>query len=108
MDDFEDSKHRLIAGHIIQESNANVPGCQEPGCRHSALKCTIPGGLDLRTNKPYDETYEYYCGEHAPKHGFCSACGTFIAGYKDFSSLCDNCEEELRDDNDDIDYDEYL
>lgn len=75
------------------EHNSNVPMCQEKDCQNPAIQCTIPNGID-NDGKEYDESYEYYCSEHARDAGFCCCCGTFIAGWRDFSDLCENCEDE--------------
>lgn len=75
-----------------------TPVCQEDGCKEASIKCIIPGGIDIDTHEEYPESYEYYCSEHAAKNGYCCCCGTFIAGWRDFSSYCEHCEGQVKDD----------
>lgn len=89
-----------------------VRHCQEPGCREAAMECDLDiGGFNE------DQSPEFFCGEHAPKHGYCSACGAFWGGISMFEmrGLCDHCYDELResddeeyeDVSDDGDWDDY-
>lgn len=61
--------------------------CQHEGCMESG---EIPCWIDDMDKPDY-----FYCAEHAGEEGFCHCCGTFIAGWIDFGTLCDNCREEL-------------
>lgn len=78
-----------------KEEKPDTQKCSRPGCENKAMKCEIPGGYDHDTQSEYPESYEYHCPEHAREAGFCAGCGTFIAGWKDFSDYCDNCEDEI-------------
>lgn len=71
-----------------------VRRCQEDECRRDALTCVVEGHV----NGERDDIEEYYCGEHAPLHGYCSACGAFCTGIDSFEALgiCDPCRDELR------------
>ncbi len=80
----------------FDDQTKDVPMCQEKGCEHGAIQCEID-----------KNTHEYYCPYHAAEHGYCCCCGTFIAEWRDFSDMCENCEEQTRD-NIDTDTDEYF
>lgn len=109
MDIPNDDTYNLSQGYLFDEQDSDVPMCQEPNCQNSAIECEIPGGYDHKTESEYAESYMYYCPDHARENGFCCVCGTFIAGWRDFSDMCENCEIEVRDDWDDEDeYDEYF
>ncbi len=91
MDLNSDETFNLAMSHHYDEQDSNVPMCQEEGCDSPSIQCEID-----------EETSMYYCSEHAADNGFCCCCGTFIAGWRDFSDMCENCEIEVRD-NDDVD-----
>lgn len=80
--------------------------CQHDKCENASIECVIPAGWDTDGNE-YAESYEYFCPEHAREHGFCTSCGTFIAGWRDNSDYCENCEDQLRDDFEDDEEDNY-
>jgi hypothetical protein len=67
--------------------------CWHPGCRKAAHPCYLPEDAP-RGN------IEYYCNEHAFRHGFCSGCGEFWAGIGSFevNGWCDHCFEEIQSD----------
>ena len=92
----------------FEQKRNDVPMCQHPGCQNSAIQCTIPNGFDLETNEPYDESYEYFCPEHAAEEGFCCCCGTFIAGWIENDDMCENCRYQVNSDFDDGENDDYL
>lgn len=51
--------------------------CNEFGCTGTdAIPCSYP---DNETDTP-----NYYCSDHAFKHGFCNGCGCFGAGIESF------------------------
>jgi hypothetical protein len=85
--------------------SATITRCQHEGCNQAGFECR---------NFCVDEEEfppEFYCGEHAFDHGFCNGCGDFNAGIESFEflhpGLCDNCYSELRDDDADMEQDEY-
>jgi hypothetical protein len=73
--------------------DAVVTKCQHEGCEHDGFECR-GFGVDEAEFPP-----EFYCGEHAPEHGFCACCGDFWAGISSFEflhpGLCDHCHAEL-------------
>ncbi|MCK5614174.1 hypothetical protein KAR91_70570 [Candidatus Pacearchaeota archaeon] len=87
---FEDESFDIAMSHHYDEQSKNVPMCQEKGCQNPSIQCEI------------DEMHEYFCSEHAAKNGYCYCCGTFIAGLRDLSDICENCEEQFHDDIDDL------
>ena len=94
---FEDESFDIAMSHHYDEQCRDVPMCQEKGCQNPSIQCEID-----------DETHEYYCSEHAVEHGYCYCCGILIAGWRDFSDMCENCEEQVRDNDDVADDDEYF
>ncbi len=84
--------------------------CEEPRCwSRDTLRCTI------HLIKNGEDEVNYYCTEHASKHGYCWACGEFWAGCESFDfnqmQLCPNCYDEYRDDLEEMfdgPYDPYL
>jgi hypothetical protein len=72
--------------------------CQHEGCTDPAMLCS---------NFCADEdwTDEYYCGQHAPQHGYCACCGDFWTGITTFevSGYCEHCLAEIEADRDDED-----
>lgn len=67
--------------------------------------CTLPGYEFSYTD---GEKPSYYCGGHAHEQGFCVGCGGFFGGVESSdcsrSGLCDQCEDELGDEDDDDDW----
>lgn len=108
MHSYQEETFRIALEAEFCSRNSDAPMCQHPGCQNAAIQCSIPGGFDHDTGKDYDDSYEYHCVEHARDAGFCCCCGAFIAGSRDFSDLCENCEDELKaDERDPEDDDEY-
>lgn len=73
--------------------------CQHEGCDvQNTLACYVP--TFYLTGDPAMpaaiEPDAWYCGAHAPIHGFCSSCGEYHGGEEGFenSSLCDMCASE--------------
>lgn len=72
------------------------PSCTECGTREALVECF----LDPRvTGKPD----EYLCHDHVTQACYCWACGVFSAGVGGWemrsSGLCDDCADELREDD---------
>ncbi|MBN3948411.1 MAG: hypothetical protein HWQ38_18930 [Nostoc sp. NMS7] len=73
--------------------------CQYPECtEESVTDC-------FYSDNETDEPDYRYCVEHAPKEGFCYGCGQFWAGVERFDfattwggiqGLCENCDEQVR------------
>lgn len=79
--------------------------CEHPGCTRPGFECRN-FAVDDAEFPP-----EYYCGEHAPEHGYCAMCGDFVAGTNGFDflhiGLCDHCHDEVINEQfDDEDFDE--
>jgi hypothetical protein len=68
--------------------------CWHPGCRRPASACY------LSKNVPRGNI-EYYCYEHASRHGYCPGCGEFWGGIGsfEFNGWCDHCLTEIRANN---------
>ena len=103
MEDSKDQTYQLAHQMYNDEKERDCRVCEEEGCTQPAIQCEIPGGYDHETKSHYPVTYEYYCSEHAAENGYCCCCGTFIAGWRDFSNYCENCEDQIRTDTDDWD-----
>ena len=71
--------------------------CQEPECRFAGIPCEI-GDLS-----EFEQPTEFFCGDHASKHGYCGCCGSFWGGIDSFEAtgLCDHCRDQLREDESD-------
>lgn len=108
MDKLEDDLTSNIAdGFRYNEGQDNQIKCQEKGCNRAGnVKCQLPGSFNDLTKKFEPDTYEYFCWEHAGKNGYCHCCGTFIAGWIDDGTLCDNCRDEIKANDTDYDDDE--
>jgi hypothetical protein len=82
----------------------SLPTCEHDGCDREGDPCFLP-------DDPPDGPSYHFCGEHAHVEGFCRGCGGFFAGVGNFETsrtgLCDNCEGDLGEDdeNDDEDWD---
>ncbi len=54
----------------------------------------------------YEEPHEYLCGKHMFQSGYCPGCGLFWGGVESFEfsdhHLCENCESELREEDDEM------
>ena len=90
----------------FEQRSTDVPMCQHPGCQNSAIQCTIPPVYDKNHPEWENESYEYYCHTHAAEHGYCCCCGTFIAGWIENDDVCENCRDEI--DNNEREEDEYF
>jgi hypothetical protein len=74
--------------------------CQEEGCNlEGDVNCKLPGLYNEETKQFDPDEIEYFCAEHAGDNGYCHCCGTFIAGWIDFGTLCDTCRDEIEADN---------
>jgi hypothetical protein len=92
----DDVTRNLADGFHYNEAQDNQIKCQEQGCdRAGDIKCKLQGSYNEETKSFYPDTYEYFCAEHAGENGYCHCCGTFIAGWIDFGTLCDNCRDEI-------------
>ena len=91
--------HTIMGQNEFEDKYELHQECEEEGCKsRDTIQCVIPSGTNTETDETYDESYEYLCAEHAEANGFCVGCGEFIAGYKEFSNLCDNCEDQIEND----------
>lgn len=95
--DSPDTTYQLANGLDWYLKDSDKVKCNHEGCNEAGDPCY----LEL------DEVHEYLCPKHCEENGYCTGCGTFIAGWIDFGSLCDNCSDELESDTweeDDEDY----
>lgn len=72
--------------------------CEEPGCweRDGIMSCRLV--VFSNTSQQYEDEFDFYCGEHASKNGYCWGCGEFWAGVEAFdfndNQLCPNCKDD--------------
>jgi len=107
MENIEDDQTENLANgfDFVERYENNHVQCQEKGCTNAgSVQCILPGNFNDETNKLEPDTHEYFCAQHAGDNGYCHCCGTFIAGWIDFGTLCDNCRAEL--DYNDRDFDD--
>lgn len=91
----DDVTQNLADGFLFNEKRSEIK-CQEEGCdRGGDVKCILPGAYNSETKQCEPDEEEYFCWEHAGENGYCHCCGTFIAGWIDFGTLCDNCRDEI-------------
>jgi hypothetical protein len=80
--------------------------CGAEGCDREPIPCYLLGGVPGVT-KPD----EWYCPQHAEENGYCRSCGTFCGGMESFEFIhpgyCDNCHDQLHEDDDPNDDDWY-
>lgn len=71
--------------------------CSDGTCFGISITCELPSG-----------EVEYLCPEHAAENGYCAGCGTYIAGWIEFGSYCDTCQDQINRDVDmEDDYDDW-
>ena len=73
-------------------------------------RCTKQGMPCWLDDDPEDDPNCYACGEHAQPMGFCACCGSFWGGIESFdfgNGLCENCNAEFDDEDEDYDYLDY-
>lgn len=88
--------------------------CEDEGCFAPAIvECRLPYWSDTRKRVEYDT--HWHCQEHAIQHGFCYICGGFFGGIERFEfaaerggihGMCWNCEDTLRSEMGEYDYEE--
>jgi len=83
--------------------------CEREGCfEDGVVVCHVPDYPPLLSKEPYDYTgikiIEHLCQDHAYEAGYCTICGDFWGGIESFdfnnpSKLCENCQEQIIDEN---------
>jgi hypothetical protein len=78
----------LAFAMTMEAESADRPRCLHDGCGAGAIPCPIH---DL-----FPDITAWYCPAHAPEHGHCGNCGSYLACYSLVSDLCQQCEERVQ------------